>query len=210
MNNYTYIIASLPALSPDYSFGKETPADMVAFILEQLSEKDGKLVQMLQDGFDKEKLGKDFYRAALTDRNRFLRDYFRFDLRVRNAKVAYLNGRLGRPEGTDILAFDPDLEEDAAALKALEGVEFEEEAATAQALGSPDLLSRERALDALYNNKIEALTTFENFSLEAILGFLAKLHIVARWFELDEQTGREKFRALVDEVRGSYKGVEYK
>ncbi|MBP5398544.1 MAG: DUF2764 family protein [Bacteroidales bacterium] len=210
MNNYTYILASLPALSPDYSFGKETPADMVAFILEQLSEKDGKLVRTMQDGFDKEKLGKDFYRAVLTDRNRFLRDYFRFDLRVRNAKVAYLNERLGRAEGTDILAFDPDQEEDAAALKSLEGVEFEEEAATNQALAAPDLLSRERALDALYNNKIEALTTFEGFTLEAILGFLAKLHIVARWFELDEQTGREKFRALVDEVRGTYNGVEYK
>ena len=210
MNNYTYILASLPALSPDYSFGKETPADMVAFILEQLSEKDGKLVRTMQDGFDKEKLGKDFYRAVLTDRNRFLRDYFRFDLRVRNAKVAYLNERLGRAEGTDILAFDPDQEEDAAALKSLEGVEFEEEAATNQALAAPDLLSRERALDALYNNKIEALTTFEGFTLEAILGFLAKLHIVARWFELDEQTGREKFRALVDEVRGTYKGAEYK
>lgn len=210
MNNYTYILASLPALSPQYSFGKETPADMVAFILEQLSEKDGKQVRMLQDGFDKEKLGKDFYRAALTDRNRFIRDYFRFDLRVRNAKVAYLNERLGRPLGTDILAFDPDLEEDAPALESLDRVEFDEEAAALQALAAPDLLSRERALDSLYNNKIEALTTFEGFTLEAILGFLAKLHIVSRWFELDEQTGREKFRALVDEVRGTYKEVEYK
>ena len=44
------------------------------------------------------------------------------------------------------------------------------------------------------------------FDINVILGFLCKLHIVSRWAMLDEQTGREMFRKLVDEVRGTFRG----
>ena len=57
--------------------------------------------------------------------------------------------------------------------------------------------------------KIGNLTTFNYFDIDAILGFITKLNIVARWYKLDEQTGREMFKKLVDEVRGTFKGVEY-
>jgi hypothetical protein len=33
---------------------------------------------------------------------------------------------------------------------------------------------------------------------------------VDRWLELDEERGREKFQKLVVEVRGTFKGVDYK
>ena len=55
--------------------------------------------------------------------------------------------------------------------------------------------------------KIDNLTTFDYFDIEAILGFIAKLQIVMRWRRLDPQTGREMFSRLVNEVRGSYTGV---
>ncbi len=42
-----------------------------------------------------------------------------------------------------------------------------------------------------------------------MLGFLAKLHIIARWAELDEQAGRARFAALVKEVQSTFKGVDY-
>ncbi len=45
--------------------------------------------------------------------------------------------------------------------------------------------------------------------MNVILSFILKLHIIDRWHILDEQTGREMFRKLVDEVRGTFKGVEY-
>ena len=205
MNNYHYIIASLPVLTPDYAFTKDTPEEWIAQILELLSEKDRKVVELLESGYDKENLGAEFYKKAIAERNRFIREFFLFDLFVRNAKVEFLNARLGRPAGTSVLTLT-----DEETGEAVELPEFEEEAATQTALGAADLLSREKALDQLYWDKIDALTTFDDFTLEAILGFVAKLHIVARWYALDEQTGREKFRALVDEVRGTFKGVDFK
>ena len=45
--------------------------------------------------------------------------------------------------------------------------------------------------------------------MEAILAFVAKLKIVDRWLTLDEEQGKEMFKRLVDEVRGTFKGVNY-
>ena len=58
-------------------------------------------------------------------------------------------------------------------------------------------------------DKINEITTFNYFDLDAIPGFIARLHIIGRWFALGEKTGREMFRRLVDEVRGTFKGVNY-
>ena len=73
-----------------------------------------------------------------------------------------------------------------------------------------DLLKREKGLDNIVWEKIDNLTMFHYFDLTAVLGYVAKLHIVDRWLALDEENGRELFRKLVNEVRGTFKGVNYK
>ena len=47
------------------------------------------------------------------------------------------------------------------------------------------------------------------FDIHVVLAFIVKLHIVNRWLKLDENTGREMFRILVDEVLGTFKGLNY-
>ena len=152
-----------------------------------------------KDGFVDGNLTPDFYRTALAHRNRFIREYFRFDLNVRNTKVRYLNGALGRDPGQDVIVLDEDGPRE----------EFEEEARLDAILHGKDILERERGIDDLMWEKIDEMTTYDYFDLEAVLGFLAKLHIVERWYILDEKTGREMFRKLVDEVRGTFKGVQF-
>ena len=56
---------------------------------------------------------------------------------------------------------------------------------------------------------LDELTVQHYFDMDVILAFILKLHIIDRWHLLDEQTGREMFRKLVDEVRGTFKGVDY-
>ena len=56
---------------------------------------------------------------------------------------------------------------------------------------------------------MDSLSTFHYFDLTAVLAYVAKLHIADRWLALDEARGRELFRKLVDEVRGTFKGVHY-
>ena len=195
MNNYEYIIASLPAISTDWKFTDNTPEDYLEEIKSQCSKADCEVIDFLREGLADENLDRDFYLRAFAHKNRFIRDYFLFDMNVRNAKVRYPNTALSREKGKDVM----DLPEG----------EFEQAQALETIFAGNDILARERALDDLVWDKISELTIFNYFDINAILGFIAKLHIVARWYKLDERTGRERFRKLVDEVRGTFKGVNY-
>ncbi|MCQ2158921.1 MAG: DUF2764 domain-containing protein [Bacteroidales bacterium] len=193
MNNYEYIIAGLPVIRPDYR-GELDCDSVIAEIREQLSAKDNALMQTLLDGFEGENLNAGFYESALKSGNRFIREYFRYDLGVRNSKVAYLNRELGRPEGMDILVPEAYADE-----------EFEGQAEACAVFEKTDLLERERALDSLMWEKIDELTVMDVFTLDLVLAFAAKMQIVSRWLKLDPGTGRELFRQLVDEIRNNKK-----
>ena len=206
MANYEYIVASLPDITTGWKFGEKGPEDYIEEIVSLCSDKDRKLIEFLMSGYLEENLNAGFYGKALTHKDSFIREYFRFDLNVRNAKVKYLNKALGRDAEKDVLLFGEDTPQavlDAAA------EEFEEAADLETILNTGDILSRERGIDDLMWEKIDSLTTFNYFDIDAILGFITKLNIVARWYRLDEHTGREMFKKLVDEVRGTFKGVEY-
>lgn len=205
MNNYEYIIASLPDLTTGWKFGEKGPEDYIEEVISLCSAKDRKVIEFLLSGFESGNLDVSFYRKALGHENGFIRDYFLFDLNVRNAKVRYLNRALGRPADMDVMTLNTEDEEN----NIVEDAEFEEAAELDIVLGGNDILARERGMDDLVWDKICSLTTFSYFDLDAILGFMAKLNIVARWYRLDQQTGRDMFRRLVEEVRGTFKGVEY-
>ena len=196
MDNYEYIIASLPVLTQDMrdSNGPD-PEGLVRWIRSQCSARDNALIDILEEGFDQDRLGDGFYAKALASRNSFIRDYFSYDLMMRNEKVKWLNKALGRPEGQDTVSAPmPDAKE---------------AGEVAQALDTSDILGREKAMDNLLWNKIGAITTFNYFDVNVILAFIAKLHIIWRWIALDPVTGKEMFEDLVDEVRGTFKGVNY-
>ena len=206
MKNYEYIVASLPDITTGWKFGEKGPEDYIEEIVSLCSDKDRTLIEFLMSGYLEENLNAGFYAEALAHKDTFIKEYFRFDLNVRNAKVKYLNKALGRDPDKDVLMFGEDAGQDVLDAAA---DEFEEAADLETILNTGDILSRERGIDDLMWEKIDSLTTFNYFDIDAILGFITKLNIVARWYRLDEQTGREMFKRLVDEVRGTFKGVEY-
>ncbi len=194
-SNYYYIVASLPAISHDAKFGGKTAGQIIEEIKTVCEPEDTALIDSVLAGFDDKSLTPEFYRERLDGPNQFLHDYYAFDLAVRNAKVRYLNKALGRPADRDVL--DPGTENVGEAPK-LGGI-FE----------GHDILARERAIDDLYWEKLNQLCELHDFDMNVVLAFILKLHIVDRWHVLDEETGREMFRRLVNEVRGTFKGVKY-
>ena len=194
MTNYEYIVASLPVIEPGSRLGSSSAANAITNdIREQLSNKDNALVTMLLDGFDPEKLNAGFYRACLGSGSRFLREYFLFDLFLRNTKVEYLNASLGRPEGKDVLL-----------LEELEDYEFEQKEEIVEILSGTDIIGREKGLDMAIWEHVEEVTTMDVFDMDAILGFIARLKIIDRWDKLDPETGAELFRRLIKEIRATY------
>lgn len=191
MNNYEYIIAGLPLLRQSDTQPLDTDG-ILAEIRSQLSEKDRATLDCLLASYDPEQLTPEFYRAAdEKQRNRFLKEFFRMDLGVRNAKVGFLNRTLGRPEGTDIVIPDPEKETP----------EFAQKNEVDAILAESDILARERALDDFYWKNVDDMTVMDVFNLDVILAFVVKLKLVERWLRLDEQTGRELFRKLVKEIK---------
>ena len=196
MNNYEYIVASLPVITSDFR-GDLDYQGVIAEIRSQLSKKDEAILDTLLDGFDADKLDADFYRKALSSPDKFIRDYFSYDLDVRNTRVEFLNKALNRPDGMDIMVLDEEAEP----------VEFEGRRQVMAVLEGSDILERERGLDNLMWEKIDEIVGLQVFTLDAILGFAAKLQIIARWLKLDPETGRELFRKLVDEIRNNKNSI---
>ncbi|MBQ6179306.1 MAG: DUF2764 family protein [Bacteroidales bacterium] len=196
MANYEYIIASLPSISKDWKFGEDKTLDTyIQWVKSQLSAKDVKTVDTLLDGYKEENLNKGFYEAALKDDNRFIREYFSFDLGLRNLKARFLNEAFGRPANQDTIN--------------LETGEFKEAARVSETLAGENILAREKGLDAIVWEKISELTTFNYFDLDALLGIIAKMRLIERWRALDDETGREMFQQLIKETTATFGGVSY-
>ena len=188
MANYEYIIASLPDVTREWKFADdESQADFIGWIKSQLTSKDIKTVDTVLAGGKEENLTKEFYQEALKDGNRFIREYFAFDLGFRNVKARFVNKVFGRPLSQDTIDINPGEEIDTARIE--------------DTLSQTDILARERGLADLMWQEIDELTRMDVFDIEAILGFTAKLKIIDRWNKLDPETGRELFRKLVDEIR---------
>lgn len=194
MNNYEYIIAGLPVIQQSSRDAAPDADALIAEIREQLSRKDDRIVCTLLDGFTPDKLTHEFYREALSSGCKFIRDYFKFDLNMRNAKVRYLNRELGRPLEQDLMILNPEEEKE----------EFEELEKANAILEGHNILDRERGLDNMMWEKIDSLTYMDVLNLNVILGFIAKLKIIDRWSKLDPQTGMALFRKLVEDIRATY------
>ena len=146
VNNYEYIIAGLPVLQADQKDSIDAQG-LLEEIRSQLSKKDNALMEFLLDGWDSEKLGEDFYLKAAASNNDFVRDYFEYDLGLRNAKVSYLNKALGRPEGQDIMILPHD------STKYEEIKDFEDAAKAVEVLGQNDILGRKGAWMIYYGQR---------------------------------------------------------
>ena len=189
MDNYVYIVAGVPELTSGFENTGFDYAAVKESIMELLSEKDQKLVELMEEGFDENTLSADFYTKAAESKNRFIREYFDFDGRLRNLKVNYLAKRLGK-NSEDFMVELPE-------------ADFEEEKQIQEILADADFVEREQCMDELKWEKASDIARMDYFNMNAILAFLVKAKTVQRWVELDPDKGTEMFHKLVKEIRGT-------
>jgi len=194
MDNYVYIVAGLPELTSGFENTGFDYASVKESIMELLSEKDQQLVDLMEEGFDEQTLGADFYAKAAASKNRFIREYFDFDGRLRNIKVQYLAKRLGK-KGEDYQVELPE-------------ADFDEAQQIAAIMDDADFVEREQKIDELKWEKASDIARMDYFNMNAILAYLVKAKTVQRWAELDPNKGQEMFKKLVSEVRGTYEGIK--
>ena len=199
MGNYHYIIAGLPELvlnADNKGFSYDTIRESVYY---SSSEKDRRYIEWFDFGTNEENLNAHFYRAAMNCKNRFIRLWFALDLEIRNRKVDFVAGKMGRESSQYKVQVNnnADLGLDEEQLQRLQTI-----------FANRNILEKEQQLDKFKWDYITGLNEYGEFNMDVILAFLAKGKLIDRWNKLDRQMGEEMFRRLVDEVRGTFKGVE--
>ena len=178
LDNYEYIIASLPERAEDAVL-KGGGDNVTEEVRSLLSDSNRRVVDLLSEAFRPEGTDAAFYGRAASSPSRFIRDYFHYDLLMRNLKTEFPD-----PYPAALTEGGEEIE----AVLALDGI-----------------LERERGLDTLMNAKAEELVRSSLFTLDVILSFLVRLRTASRWAALDPETGRAMCRALLDGMRPSDK-----
>jgi hypothetical protein len=73
------------------------------------------------------------------------------------------------------------------------------------AMDEQNMLEKERKIDLIRWSVASELSTFDYFSSDAVLAYLVKANIVARWVGLDAKAGKAMFDKLVAELDGKDK-----
>jgi hypothetical protein len=63
-----------------------------------------------------------------------------------------------------------------------------------------NMVEKERKIDNIRWSELSELSTFDYFDLNAVIAYLVKVNMVARWVALDKKVGREMFERLVSEL----------
>lgn len=195
MSNYHYIIVSLPELSNDFSSQQFSYKEMIAFIREQLDERDNRLLDWIEYGFTQENLSHYFYHKAENSKNRFVAQYYALDRVIRNIQVSHLSKSNGVGGDKFILG---GVDEDGAITKELSKI-----------LEMENIIEREQALDRYKWDKISEINLNHFFDIDVILEIVAKGKIVERWINMDQAKGAALFEQYVSEVRGTFKGINF-
>ncbi len=152
--------------------------------------------------FEKELFGA-YYAACEKAGSRFLREWSAFDLNLRNVSAAVTARSAGRAieevivGGGDIA---DQLQRSSAADFGLRGELPYIDAVIAAVNDEANLVEKEHKIDLIRWNEATELATFDYFDINAILSYLVRVNIVARWTQLDAARGREMFARLMQEL----------
>lgn len=155
-----------------------------------------------------------FYEEMTQHENQFYRQWFTFDLNLRNV-LAGLNCRQFSQQ------HDPSTEQFTLSRKILLRNETAESILKSSApdfsltqqnpwverivsSSQASLVELEKNIDLLRWEMLDILTTFSYFHIETILSFCIKLRMVERWQELEPDSGKEKLETLLAELNTEY------
>ncbi|WP_302151910.1 DUF2764 family protein [uncultured Alistipes sp.] len=146
-----------------------------------------------------------YYDACRRARSRFLRAWSEFDRTLRNVTAALAARAASRPVeevvvgGGDVAE---QLQRSSAADFGLRGEHPFVDTVIAAMNDEANLLEKERKIDLVRWEEATELATFDYFNINAILSYLVRINIVARWARLDAARGREMFGRLLAELDG--------
>ena len=146
-----------------------------------------------------------YYNLCAASKSRLLREWSNLDRTIRNIVAATVAPRQGVAIESVIVGEDSTTESLARSSAADFGLRaelpFVEQLVTAVA-DEHNMIEKERKIDNIRWAELAELSTFDYFDLNAVIAYLVRVNMVARWAALDAKTGREMFERLVSELNG--------
>ena len=146
-----------------------------------------------------------YYDECARSKSRFLREWSEFDRTMRNVTAAASARAVGR-HADDVVVGDGDaadqLRRSSASDFGLRGELPYVEAVIAAVNDERNLLEKERKLDMIRWEQAVELAAFDYFDIDAVLSYLVRINIVARWSSLDPRRGRDMFERIMAELDG--------
>ena len=145
-----------------------------------------------------------YYGECARSKSRFLREWSEFDRNLRNV-VAALKARAMQLPVENVVVGSGDVAEQLARSSAADfGLKGELTYIDALIAASEEqnLLEKEHKIDKIRWDEADELSWSDYFDIDAVLAYLVKINIVARWMRLDEKRGREMLGRLTAELDG--------
>ncbi|MBT3384696.1 MAG: DUF2764 family protein [Prolixibacteraceae bacterium] len=151
-----------------------------------------------------------YYKYVVTTKNNFLREWFEFELGIKNILTAFNCKQFNySPEKHLIQAGKNNSIYSLLINKRLKHEFFEEELPFADQVFriaesdfSPE--EKEKAIDKILWDYLDEQTFFHYFTVEKVLSYVIKLGIIERWLKLDAETGKALLNKLIEELKLSY------
>lgn len=146
-----------------------------------------------------------YYEECARSKSGFLREWSEFDRTLRNVTAAAV-ARAGSRSVEGVIVGEGDaadqLRRSSASDFGLRGELPYIDAVIAAVNDEPNLLEKERKLDMIRWEQAVELASFDYFNIDAVLSYLVRINIVARWSSLDPKRGREMFERIMAELDG--------
>ena len=146
-----------------------------------------------------------YYKACEASKSRLLREWSKMDRTIRNIVAATVARQQGVAVEQVVVGEDSVVESLSRSSAADFGLRAElpfVEQLVAAVADERNMVEKERKIDNIRWAELSELTTFDYFDLNAVIAYLVKANMVARWAALDAKVGREMFNRLVSELDG--------
>ena len=180
--------------------------EAVARVVRAYNEPEGEWAEGLDMTHSFEKaIFTAYYAECTASKCRFLREWAEFDRTLRNVAAAAVARTLDRTiDGVTVGGGDvvEQLHRSSAADFGLRGELAYIDAVIAAVNDEQNLVEKEHKIDLVRWDYAAELSSFDYFNINAVLSYLVKINIVARWSLLDVKRGREMLERLMTELDG--------
>ena len=158
--------------------------------------------------FNEDFLAALYYKYGMQCKNKFVADWFEFNLNINNILTALTCRKYGWDIKSAIVGDNIVAETIRNSVSARDfnlKAEIDYFDALVSISETANLLDREHRIDALKWNWLEENTFFSSFSIEKVLSFWLRCELMHRWDNLSMEEGAEIFRQMINDLKKDVK-----